>query len=140
MLYDKILTNPPFGVIKHFNKDMFKLHARRKENLFLELCLQNTSERVAIIVPDSLLGCTRDKPIRKWILGNFGYRATISLPRKTFWMKGVRSSTQTKTSIMIIDKIKPAGNYQIFMAIIGDFRHSYTQEDLDKTLQGWKSL
>lgn len=121
------MANPPFGDIKYLNDlSMFKIRARRKECLFVEMCIRITSHRVAVIVPDGLLSSNRDKPLRKWILDNFRYRATISLPPKTFWKRGVRNTTQAKTSVMIVDKAKPAGDYKIFMAI------AKTLEDLKK--------
>ena len=126
-----VMTNPPFGDIKGplDNLGMFKLRMRRRECLFVELCIRRANRRVTVIVPDSLLSCNRDKPLRKWILDNFGYRATISLPRKTFWKRGIRNTTQTKTSVMVVDKVKPDGNYKIFMAI------AETLEDLEKVEQ-----
>ena len=107
---------------------------RRKECLFIELCIRRANRRIVVIIPDSLLSCNRDKPLRKWILDNFRYRATISLPRKAFWKRGVRNSTQTKTSVMVIDKIKPAGDYKILMAI------AETLEDLEKVQQCWRKF
>ena len=135
MAYDATIGNPPFGDISKNrlnNWNQFKLRSRRMEGLFLELFVRNANRRVVMIVPDGLLSGRRDLPLRKWILDNFGYRATISLPRKTFWKRGVRTTTQTKTSIMVIDKAKPDGNYLIFMAI------AETAEDLEKLQQHWK--
>ena len=129
------MMNPPFGDIKHLDSlGMFKLRSRRRECLFVELCIRRANRRVVAIVPDGLLSCNRDKPLRKWILDNFGYRATISLPRKTFWKRGVRTTTQTKTSVMVVDKVKPDGNYKIFMAI------AKTLEDLEKVQQYWRKF
>jgi type I restriction-modification system DNA methylase subunit len=130
------MTNPPFGDVKGLldNLDMFILRLRRWECLFVELCIRIANRRVAVIVPDSLLDSIRDKPLRKWILDNFGYRSTISLPRKAFWQRRVRNTTQTKTSIMIIDKFKPPGDYKIFMAI------AESSEDLEKVQQAWRKF
>jgi len=133
--YNVVIANPPFGDIKRLdNLGMFELRGRRKEWLFVELCIRRASQRVAVIVPDGLLSCKRDQPLRKWILENFKYRATISLPQKTFWKRRVRNTTQTKTSIMIIDKVKPRGNYKIFMAI------TETLDDLEKVQQHWRKF
>ena len=130
------MTNPPFGDIKGRldNLSMFTLRGRRRECLFVELCIRRANRRVAVIVPDGLLSSNRDKPLRKWILDNFGYRATISLSRKTFWKRGVRNTTQTKTSIMLVDKVKPNGNYKIFMAM------AKTLQDLEKVQQYWRKF
>jgi len=137
LTYNAIIGNPPFGDIsKHRleNLGQFKLRSRRIECLFLELFVRNAKRRVVMIVPDGILSCTRDRPHRKWILDNFGYRATISLPRKVFWKRSTPGTTTTKTSIMVIDKVKLEGNYKIFMAIVEKV------EDIDKILQHWRKF
>ena len=141
--YDVVLTNPPFGRISSLNNwDDFVLnkgkHSNRIENLFLELCLRVAKRRLVMITPESLLNSNRDRFVRKWILDNFGYRATISLPCKSFWKstrqrnKWTTPATTTKTSIMVIDKIKPKGNYKIFMAILEKL------EDIEKVKEAWQ--
>ncbi len=108
------------------------------EILFLELCLKVAKRRVVMIAPDSLLSNPDQQFARKWVLDNFGYMATISLPRKTFWKstrqrnKWTTPATTTKTSIMVIDKVKPQGNYKVLMAILE------TIEDVEKVKELWK--
>lgn len=141
---DVVIANPPFGNIKSHsldNWDEFILNEGKKinrtENLFLELCLRIAKRRVVMVAPDSLLSCPRDTFVRKWILDNFGYRATISLPRKTFWKstrernKWTTPATTTKTSIMVIDKSKPPGDYKVLMAILEKV------EDIEKIKHVW---
>lgn len=142
--YDVVVANPPFGKINSDSLDNwndFTLNegkkSNRTENLFLELCLRIAKRRVVMIAPDSLLSCPRDKFVRKWLLDNFGYRATISLPRKTFWKstrernKWTTPATNTKTSIMVVDKTKPPGNYKVLMAILQKV------EDIEKVKHFW---
>jgi type I restriction-modification system DNA methylase subunit len=122
--YRFILGNVPFGLKVDEDK-------RRSEVIWVERCLNWIEFRAAIIVPDSLLGCTRDKPIRAWILSNFGYRATISISsgkNAIFW------NSSAKTSIIIIDKRKPPGNYKILMAI------AEKTEELKPILEPWHNM
>lgn len=100
-----VVGNVPFG---------FTDEKKRSEVLFLERCLDLVEFRTSVIVPDSTLACTRDKPIRVRILANFGYRATISI---SSGKNTIFYNSAAKTSIMIIDRHKPKGNYKIFMAI-----------------------
>jgi len=135
--YDVIVANPPFGRIGRGSLDTwseFELNknrgSNRMENLFLELCLKLAKRRVVMIVPNSLLSNPGEQYVRKWLLENFGYRATIDLPRKTFWKsarqrnKWTTPVTNTRTGLIVVDKVKPDGDYKIFMAIPqepGDF-------------------
>lgn len=108
--------------------------------MFLELCLRVARRRVVIIVPDGILSNEATKYVRKWILSSFGYRATISLPHKLFWKssrnnnKWLTPVTSTKTSIMVIDKFKPEGNYKVLMAIIEKL------EDIPKVREAWEAF
>ena len=141
-----VLANPPFGNIKGglTNWDSFILNKGKKstrlEILFLELCMRIAKRRVIMIAPNSLLSCNRDLFARKWLLENFGYRASIDLPHKTFWKstrhrnKWTTPATTTHTSIMVIDKVKPKGNYKVFMAILEKL------EDFEKTKEAWSSF
>ncbi len=88
---------------------------RRSEVVFAEKCIRLTAVRSSLLVPDSILACDRDGPFRKWVLAHFGYRATVSF---SSGKGGVFSNSPAKTSAMIIDKHKPPGNYNIFMAIV----------------------
>lgn len=148
---DVVIANPPFGPISRSHLDNWEefqlnrkngkvLGRNRLEVLFLELCLRVARRRVVIIVPDGILSNEATKYIRKWILSSFGYRATISLPHKLFWKssrnnnKWLTPVTNTKTSIMVIDKLKPEGNYKVFMAI------SKELEDIPKVREAWEAF
>jgi hypothetical protein len=99
--------NVPFGV---------KIdNSKRSEVLFCEKCIRLTEVRSTLLVPDSILSCNRDKPFRSWVLAQFGYRSTVSF---SSGKGGVFWNSPAKTSAMIIDKRRPAGDYKIFMAII----------------------
>lgn len=145
--YDVVVANPPFGRIGRNSLDTWndfllnkKRGSNRMENLFLELCLRIAKRRVVMIVPNSLLSCARDKFVREWLLKNFGYRATIDLPRKAFWKsarqrnKWTTPTTNTNTSIMVVDKTKPEGDYKIFMVMLEK------AEDFGKLKEAWRKF
>lgn len=137
---DVILMNPPFGNMRS-KPDWYPFKGRsRKEVAFLYLALKRVKRRVVSIVPNSLLSNNKDKPIRAHILEKHGLRASIDLPQKTFW-KSTREInkwrwpvTNTNTGILVIDKEKPAGNYQIFMAM------PQKEEDLYDMMKRWKNF
>lgn len=117
------MGNVPFGVKDEDN--------RRSEVLFCEKCITLTEVRSALLVPDSILSCDRDKSFRSWILTNFCYRSTISF---SSGKGGVFWNSPAKTSAMIIDKHKPLGDYKIFMAIIEK------TEEIKQLANEWKSF
>ena len=133
--YDVVIANPPFGVIGRgsienwesfeLNRNENKIRGKNQsEILFLELCLKIAKRRVVIIMPDSFCANDNTKFAREWLLNKFGYRSTIALPDKTFWKsartinKWTTPTTGTHASICVIDKVKPEGNYNIFMSIM----------------------
>ncbi len=142
--FDVVLTNPPFGAKIPIDDPHvlagFDLGHRWKQEsgtwvkqegalrpkmppeiLFIERCLQwlNDGGRMAIVVPDGILGNPDNEPIRAWILEHARVLASIDLPVEAFLPQvGVQASLLflQKKSLREIN----AGvdeDYPIFMAI-----------------------
>lgn len=134
-----LITNPPFGAkipikgetilnqydlghkwkyneeTKRWEKTNKVLEKQPPQILFIERCIQLLEEggRMAIVLPDGLLGNITDGYIRQFIFDNCKIIGVIDCPVETF-----QPSTATKTSILILQK---AHNYRetypIFMAV-----------------------
>lgn len=98
---------------------------------------------LAYVVPDGILGNSKDEPLRKWIMNEQAWvKAVISLPPETFKIVG----TTVKTSVLVLQKRLlgvDRGNYPIFMALskeIGwDSRGRSTGKcDLPEILATWR--
>lgn len=152
--FDVIVTNPPFGskilIREEYILDQFAIgHGwespkkagiwRKKETvspsppeqLFIERCLQllKPGGRMAIVLPDSILGSPGLGHIRQWLLGEAKIIASLDLDADTF-----QPHTGVQTSILILQKktreekaeeqrtyvIRP---YNIFMAVIDKVGH-----------------
>lgn len=153
--FDVILTNPPFGskivIDDRHVLDQYELaHIWTKpreegeswvkseklqsgvppEQLFIERCMQllKPGGRMAIVLPDSILGSPGLAYIRQWLLENSYIMASIDLHSDTF-----QPHTGVQTSILILQKktseekqnemlsgIRP---YNIFMAIVNKVGH-----------------
>ena len=134
-----LTTNPPFGAkipIKgesllrqfdlgykwKFNEEENKWEKTNKmwdkqppQILFVERCIQLLEEggKMAIVLPDGLLGNISDGYIRQFIRENCKILGVIDCPVETF-----QPSTSTKTSILILQKTKDnKKKYPIFMAV-----------------------
>ncbi|WP_411726254.1 N-6 DNA methylase [Methyloglobulus sp.] len=155
-LFDVIITNPPFGskiVIKEeYMLDQYAIghgwespkktkngewkkktvfSASPPEQLFIERCLQllKPGGRMAIVLPDSILGSPGLGYIRQWLLGEAKIIASLDLDGDTF-----QPHTGPQTSILILQKktleekteeqrtrvLRP---YNIFMAVIDKVGH-----------------
>jgi len=155
-LFDIIITNPPFGskiLIKEEHildqyaighgwespkktkngawKQKTVLSASPPEQLFIERCLQllKPGGRMAIVLPDSILGSPGLGYIRQWLLAEAKIIASIDLDADTF-----QPHTGVQTSILILQKktkeekdeeqrtriLRP---YNIFMAVIDKVGH-----------------
>jgi type I restriction enzyme M protein len=139
--FDVLLTNPPFGAkIPITSKELlqvYELGFKWKKNkktgkwvrtntvqdkqvpqiLFIERCLQllKPGGRMAIVLPDGILGNVNDGYIREFIRQEARILAVVDCPPETF-----QPSTSTKTSVLFLQKKK--GNeiekgYSIFMAV-----------------------
>ena len=143
--FDLIFTNPPFGAKIPINDpdilSKFDLGHSWKKNemekwervglstseppevLFIELCYQflKPGGRVAIVLPDGILGNPRLEYLRVWILERFRLLASIDLPVEAFLPQvGVQASIlflQKKTDKEL--KMAKSGeeSYNIFFAV-----------------------
>jgi len=150
--FDIVLTNPPFGAkIPVKDKNILVRYNlartwKRSGNtwiqteivkpqppqvLFLERCLQllRPGGRMAIVLPDGLLGNSRDRYIWHFVFTQARVTAVISLPPETFL-----PSTHTKTSVIVLEKVpdRPEDDYPIFMAIVERVGHDKNGKPLFK--------
>jgi len=167
--FDVLLTNPPFGAkipVKgerilsqydlgfkwKFNKETERSEKTNKlqdeqppQILFIERCLQllKPSGRMAIVLPDGILGNVTQGYIRKFILDTAKILAVVDCPKETFAPK-----PQTKTSVLFLQKDKEKEenkNYPIFMAVAEKCGHdrrgkSIKEDDLPKVAEEYKNF
>ena len=134
---DVIMTNPPFGskisvgstITKSY--DLGKTWKKKTENkwektnsfetdrppqlLFIERCLQflKPGGRMAIVLPDGVLGNQKEGYVRQYIKEIADIIAIVDLPLETFM-----PSTSTKTSVLFLRKKQQSeASKEIFMAI-----------------------
>lgn len=142
-LFDVIVTNPPFGskipiqdptILNQY--DIAKGHnSMSPEELFVERCVQflKPGGRLAIVLPDSILGSPGKAFIRHWLLKNCYIIASIDLHQDTF-----QPSTGTQTSVLLVQKKtdqqkqQPNYSYNIFMALIDKVGHDKRGADIFK--------
>jgi type I restriction enzyme M protein len=155
--FSVLLTNPPFGSkipvrgeeklkqyeLGHkwkFNKQTGQWEkGKLKDNeapqiLFIERCLQLLKDggRMAIVLPDGILGNESLSYVRNWLLKQGRLIAVIDVPIETFM-----PNTSTKTSVLIFQKLskdKIPEDYNIFMAVAetcGHDRRGNPKEDDD---------
>jgi type I restriction enzyme M protein len=151
--YDLLFTNPPFGAKIPIRGDriLSQYHLAKKwsfdkktevwteggkyadkrppQILFVERCLQFLREggRMAIVLPDSIVGNSSDGYIRDFILTNAKLLAVVDCPIDTF-------ANHTKTSVLIIEKKsdKDKKKYPIFMAIAKKCGHDKRGKEIFK--------
>lgn len=153
-VFDIIITNPPFGsklpikdphILEQFdlghiweqdNNGQWKKTDRLQssvapEQIFVERCHQllKPGGRLAIVLPDSILGNPGLGYIRQWLIKNTFIIASIDLHVDTFQP---RNGTQTsvlftrKKNLIEIDKeekSKQMADYNIFMAMVERVGH-----------------
>lgn len=142
--FDLIFTNPPFGakvevdfeISKRYelghnwNKDTYGnfqmgtfSSSEAPEVLFIEQCYNflKPGGRLAIVLPDGILGNPNTVYVRDWILKRFRILASVDLPIETFLPQvGVQASAlflQKKTSVER-DTAVNGEDYEVFMAIV----------------------
>lgn len=126
--FDMIFTNPPFGAKVKVDPEIAKNYELNKysdapEVLFIEACYNflKRGGKMAIVLPDGILGNPNMLPVREWILQRFKLIASVDLPVETFLPQvGVQASLlflQKKTELE--EQLALAGNedYEVFMAI-----------------------
>jgi len=141
--FDLIFTNPPFGAkveVEHEISRRYELghnwapdtygnwtmgnvsSSEAPEVLFIEQCYNflKPGGRLAIVLPDGILGNPNNQYVRAWILQRFRILASIDLPVETFLPQvGVQASLlflQKKDSTERLIDFKN-DDYQVFMAI-----------------------
>lgn len=127
--FDMVFTNPPFGskieiepsVVEGY--ELGRMGHKAPEVLFIEACYNflKPGGKMAIVLPDGILGNPATENVRIWILNHFRLLASVDLPVETFLPQvGVQASLlflQKKTEA---EMLMPIGNedYEIFMAIV----------------------
>lgn len=124
--FDMIFTNPPFGAKVEVDLEIsrrYQLASRAPEVLFIEACYNflKPGGKMAIVLPDGILGNPNHESVRKWILRHFKLLASVDLPVETFLPQvGVQASLlflQKKTEAeQNLDYTKE--DYDVFMAIV----------------------
>ncbi|MFB0563348.1 MAG: restriction endonuclease subunit M [Candidatus Lokiarchaeia archaeon] len=139
--FDVLLTNPPFGSkIKVVGSDIlsqYDLGYKWKQDketgkwektgklqdsvapqiLFIERCLKllRPGGRMAIVVPDGVLGNIQDGHVRQVIIEHAKILAIVDMPSETF-----KPKPGTKTSLLFLQKKKEhehVEDYPIFIAV-----------------------
>lgn len=103
--FDVVVGNPPFGPYRRQDDHAgfeATIRSGKLEWAFIELALNalRPGGVMALVVPDGILGNSKDTPYRKWLLGNYWLHAVISLPELTFKPTG----TTVKTSVLVVQK------------------------------------
>ena len=152
--FDVVITNPPFGtkipiddpnILEQYDlahkwkkdeqgnfvmRDVL-LKSVPPEILFIERCLQllNDGGRMAIVLPDAILGAPGLEAVRYWILKNAKVIASIDLDKDTFQPKnGTQTSVlllmkKTKEEIEIEERTGKSLEYPVFMAMADKVGH-----------------
>ncbi|GEM56613.1 restriction endonuclease subunit M [Flavobacterium branchiophilum NBRC 15030 = ATCC 35035] len=142
-LFDVIVTNPPFGskipIQDPTILSQYEISGTSKsmspEELFVERCVQflKPKGRLAVVLPDSILGSPGKTFIREWLLKNCYIIASIDLHQDTF-----QPSTGTQCSVLIVqkkteeEKREPFHSYNIFMSLVEKIGHDKRGQDLLK--------
>ena len=102
---------------------------RPPQILFIERCLQLLRDggRMAIVLPDSIVGNKTDGYIREFILSKAKLLAVVDCPIETF-------ANHTKTSVLCLEKKsgKDEKEYLIFMAIAEKCGHDKRGKEIYK--------
>lgn len=127
--FDMIFTNPPFGSkveVAQSTAEKYELGRmgnRAPEVLFIEAAYNflKPAGKVAIVLPDGILGNPNMEQVRVWILKHFRLLASVDLPVETFLPQvGVQASLlflQKKTPEEMLVPYEQE-DYDIFMAIV----------------------
>ncbi len=127
--FDMVFTNPPFGSKVDVAQEIVdRYELGRKGNkapevLFIEQCYNflKPGGKMAIVLPDGILGNPNHVETRKWILKHFKLLASVDLPVEAFLPQvGVQASLlflQKKTAQEQLMSYED-DNYDVFMAIV----------------------
>lgn len=121
-----ILANPPFGsqekeksILKDYELYMGNKSTQKTECLFIEKALKylQPGGRLAIVLPDAILGSKSLYFVRDLIRDKAYIKAVISLPKHTFSISGVST---INSSVLFLEKKGPVKKdfaYDIFMGV-----------------------
>lgn len=124
--FDMVFTNPPFGTKVEVDQEIaerYELNSKAPEVLFIEACYKflKPGGKMAIVLPDGILGNPNTESVRLWILKHFKLIASVDLPVETFLPQvGVQASLlflQKKTDAEMLVPIEDE-DYDVFMAIV----------------------
>lgn len=126
--FDMIFTNPPFGAKVKVEKEVAENYELSKysdapEVLFIEACYKflKPGGKMAIVLPDGILGNPNTLKVREWILSNFKILASIDLALEAFLPQvGVQASLlflEKKTELSKQLAQDSDEDYEVFMAI-----------------------
>jgi type I restriction enzyme M protein len=126
--FDMVFTNPPFGAKVKVEQEIasqyhLSAYSDAPEVLFIEACYNflKPGGKMAVVLPDGILGNPKALPIREWILDKFKIMASIDLAVEAFLPQvGVQSSLlflQKKTEVERQLAQEGEEEYNIFMAI-----------------------
>ncbi len=126
--FDIIFTNPPFGAKVKVDEDIAEKYELSKystapEVLFIEACYNFLKEdgKMAIVLPDGILGNPNTLRVREWILDKFKILASVDLAVEAFLPQvGVQASLlflQKKSANERNIAHEGEEDYEVFMAI-----------------------
>jgi type I restriction enzyme M protein len=124
--FDMVFTNPPFGAKVEVDSEIsvnYELKSNAPEVLFIEACYNflKPGGKMAIVLPDGILGNPNTESVRLWILKHFKLIASVDLPVEAFLPQvGVQASLlflQKKTGEETMVPIEQE-DYDVFMAIV----------------------
>lgn len=126
--FDIIFTNPPFGAKVKVEPEIASQYFLSKysdapEVLFIEACHNylKPGGKMAIVLPDGILGNPNTLPVREWILDKFKILASVDLAVEAFLPQvGVQASLlflQKKTELERQLAQDSAEDYDVFMAM-----------------------
>jgi len=126
--FDLVFTNPPFGAKVKVEQEIasqyfLSRYSDAPEVLFIEACYYFLKEggKMAIVLPDSILGNPNTLEVREWILDKFQILASIDLAVEAFLPQvGVQASLlflQKNTELERQLAQDSAEDYEVFMAI-----------------------
>lgn len=132
--FDMVFTNPPFGtkvkvddsiIEKEDGSLRYELgaYSNAPEVLFIEACYNflKPGGKMAIVLPDGILGNPNNQPVREWILDKFKILASIDLAVEAFLPQvGVQASLlflEKKTELQRQLAQDSEEDYDVFMAI-----------------------
>lgn len=126
--FDMVFTNPPFGAKVKVETEIasryyLSQYSTAPEVLFIEACYDFLKEggKMAIVLPDSILGNPNMLKVREWILDRFRILASIDLAVEAFLPQvGVQASLlflekKSEEQRQLVQEKNE--NYNVFMAI-----------------------